>query len=234
MDIENIPSASSLNAWSMKAMKKKEWNEAIKRWSLFRELYPENLSAWTKTALAYRRLKEFSEAESILMEAIDKFGKKSAYIQLAELYIVEKKLSDSIKLLEEIKNKYPKSVYPYKRLIDVLILDSKFDEADKQCAESLRRFKKSKPLIELYAEISMRRQDWETALVRWQAVIEQFPESKKGYKKASFAALKLGDKELSTQLKYQRKLGENWLQGESDSSEQVDRNVIVPTQFELF
>ena len=64
-------------AWSNESTLRKDWPEAIKRWSLIREKYPEHPHGYFSGAEALKENREFEAADALILEGLKKFPKEA-------------------------------------------------------------------------------------------------------------------------------------------------------------
>jgi len=196
--------------WPKQAVRERSWLEAARRWAVLREAYPEHPAVWSQAAYAHIEAGELEQADTLLEYAFQKFpDNPHVFLQSAVLAMRQEKWEKASQFLYQARQKFPNSVAIWMKSAD-------FSEGQGDIEQAESHNKKARqcagdkpvpwPLIQ-YAELAMNSGQWETALVRWNTLRNDFPHIPSGYLRAAEAARQLGHLKESRQLMLAQQYG---------------------------
>ena len=214
-------------------MRHAKWQEACERWAILRQVYSVQEDTWVQAAVAHRHLGQYELADELLNEARRHFpGQPGPLLELAILRLDQGRLDEAIALMAQARKQSPVSLLVLLR--SALVSETVGDrEAAVTYNQQAREAYAESPAPWLqYAELAMRAEDWETALVRWAEVRSRFPPHAEGFTRAADAAQAMGNERLARQLRLAREYGNAWLESvqDEDESEEEAEHTITPPQ----
>ena len=172
---------SAVNA-AVVAESRGDWPTAEAQWRRALEREPANPQHPLSLANVLRKLGHTEDAEAVLTSASGAFPKEaaiwSALGALAEQKADWVKAGQCWRRYLEFDSRNPQ---PYVSLARALRIQRQFDAADAVLAAVQDRFSDDRPLLVELARIAQDRRDWTGAAVRWQAVLDRFPDVWDGY-----------------------------------------------------
>jgi tetratricopeptide (TPR) repeat protein len=153
-----------------------EWTEAEQRWRSFLSFDPNPWWAHTGLANALAQQGRAAEAESVLLAAQERLPQDGAlFVDFAEIASREQQWPEAARRWATVRARWPE-VRAYLGEGLALAETGRFDEADKVIEEAMKRFPSQHDPVAVYAEIAVRRKDWQTAVLRWTHARMLFPE----------------------------------------------------------
>ena len=166
--------------------------EALNRWALVREKFPNHHAGYSRAARACMDLNDYPQAESLCRQGMEKAPQAiEPLINYAEVSMRQEDFMESLNRWTLVQEKFPNHHAGYSRAARALMELHKYDEAENLCIHGIKNAPQYiDPMIN-YAEISMLKKDFEEALSRWTAVREKFPNHHSGYSRAAYCCLEL-------------------------------------------
>ncbi len=181
-------------AWSNDATLRKKWPEAIRRWTLMREKYPERPRGYFSGAEALKENGNFKTADALILEGLEKFPEEPhLYIEYGKIAMRQKTWPEAIKRWALMREKCPERPFGYFSGAEALKENGNFKAADALILEGLEKFPEEPHLYIEYGKIAMRQKTWPEAIKRWALMREKCPERPFGYFSGAEALKESGD-----------------------------------------
>jgi tetratricopeptide (TPR) repeat protein len=171
--------------------KNKKFDESLARLETLQRQFPDFGPAQEARLRLLRVCGKFDEAASLATALKDQIPDHAGIgLEHARVLTLQDRRDEAIACLSELRERLPDVVEAYVDLAAALSRAGRWDEADSVCERALARFRFQRgPLVE-YANIAMRREAWQEALIRWQKALRLFPaetEIRKGIATARLA-----------------------------------------------
>ena len=173
------------HAWLAAA--RRDWPEAVRRWALVRERFPNVADSYLRGAQALSALWQHEEAEALLADATARFPQDSAMAcDHAWLAYRRHELDEAARRFEAVRRRFPDLLTGYTAGAMALRDQFRLSEAEALLEEAQRRFPEDPaPLLE-HARIPLfhplrRERDPEEALRRTERLLAKFPFCEEGY-----------------------------------------------------
>ena len=164
------------------AARKKNWPEAIRRWTLMREKCPENPRGYFSGAEALKECKDFKAADALILEGLEKFpDEPELYKQYGDIVMHQKDWPEAVRRWALMREKCPEHPYGYSSGAKALKKSKNFEAADALAIEGMKKFPEEQKLYAEYGDTAAHRKDWPEAAKRWALMRKQFPEHPRGY-----------------------------------------------------
>jgi tetratricopeptide (TPR) repeat protein len=194
--------------WARVADQRQDWLESIRRWDLLRTQFGSSAGV-LGVAQALRELGRGDEADARLKEAHSRFPLDVAIPTLrARLAYERGDKEGALWLWAEVRRRFPLVPIGFQRGIDLLKELGRHEDAETIALAAIDRFPaQAWPAVE-YASLAHKRQDWEAAVARWEAVRTGWPDRQDGFLSAAQALAALGRNDESAQLRgeFQRRV----------------------------
>ncbi len=193
-DIANAPEEKALEdaekyfADGDSAMRQKDWPEAIKRWALMREKFPQDPRGYVKGALALKENKKLNVADALVQDGLEKFPNETGlYLEYIDIARRQKNYKEMARRAALMQQKIPGHPRGYIASGVALRVLGNYEEADAHLLAALKKFpNKAEAYIE-YGYNAIQQKNWPEALKRWTLVWEKFPQDPRGYIKGALA-----------------------------------------------
>ena len=159
-----------------------KWPEAVKRWALMREKYPQKPHGYFGGARALKEQGFFEAADALALEGLQKFPKEpELYRQYGAIATCQENWPEAVKRWALMREKYPQKPHGYFEGARALKEQGFFETADALVLEGLQKFPKEPELYNQYGDIAVRLKNWEEAAKRWALMREKCPQKPHGY-----------------------------------------------------
>jgi tetratricopeptide (TPR) repeat protein len=160
----------------------KDWETALERWEAIGEKFPDLWAAYSGSAAALTQLGRTEEAEEKLRSAADRFPDEPLLLHdLARFAERQKNWAEAERRWRDFLRVNDKTWWAHKGLADALQSQQRTDEAEAALEAAQERLPNEAILFAHHATLAEARSDWETALARWTAFRERFPNNSTGY-----------------------------------------------------
>ncbi|MCU7813423.1 MAG: phosphate ABC transporter permease [Candidatus Thiodiazotropha sp. (ex Notomyrtea botanica)] len=190
---DQLPKPDDFFSWPQDAAHKHEWKESASRWAVLRKAYPNHPATWFQGANAHMEAGELNKAENLLVFCRQQFpNHPNSLIFSATLAMHRHKWDMAKKYLAVARERHSDNLQTWLKSAECAEKNGDIDQAVAfyesacHCTPS-----QATPFIQ-YAELFMRTERWEEALIRWEIVREHFPKITAGFTRAADASLKLG------------------------------------------
>ena len=158
------------------AQAKGDVEETVDRWRIVRDRFPNQLAGYTHGVVALRTAGRRDEAESLMAEALGRFP-DNPHLHFDHGFAANAQGDwiEAARRWTEIRMRFPDQTIPYVEGARALQAVDLSDDADAVMRDARVRFPGDLGVALAWANLAMRRQDWEEAAARWQSVREQFP-----------------------------------------------------------
>lgn len=151
-------------------------DEAIDRWRVVRERYPDHPAGYTHAMAALRTAGRGEEAEALLASALERFpNNPHLYFEHAWAAHGRGDRAEVARRWAVARERFPGELVPYVEHARALLALDRRVEADATIDEGRRRFPADLGVAVAWADLAMRRRDWPEAAARWQTVRTLFP-----------------------------------------------------------
>ncbi len=175
------------------ASERKDWPEALRRWTVVRKRFPDMREGYEWSAWALDAMQRPDEAEPLWAEAVVRFP-DSYQPPKSHAFIAHRRQDwpEACARWELMRARFPNDLVGYTFGATALAECQRPDEAEALLLEAVTRFPDlPRPLSEL-AWLAQRRRDWPEALLRWTAMRERFPDEFLAYLGTQQALTELG------------------------------------------
>ena len=164
------------------SMRQRNFQDAINRWQKVRELFPKRAVGYVRGASAYRELENYEKAESLCKQCMNVIPyDMSSYTEFAEISMNQQVFSEAIKRWQVVRDKFPRKPIGYTRGASACCELNEFSEAERLCRQCMEIVPNDISPFAQYAEISMRKCEYNEASYRWEIVRDKFPNKVNGY-----------------------------------------------------
>lgn len=186
------------------AMKKKDYQDALKKWELIISFFPLFPNAYTRKAVALRFLGHLEEADILLEEATKKFPPIQSMLHThADTAMDRRDYLAAIARWDSLCEHFPNFLQAYIRKAVALIALNQLNEAELFLEKSLEKFPFAENLMIAYANIAMSKKDYLTAEKRWSIVRKHYPSCELAYSQSLLASRLLGKNEEAIKIALQ-------------------------------
>lgn len=221
---DHLPKPNDVFSWPQDAAHNQEWKESAARWAVLRKAYPNHPATWFQGATAHMEAGELDKAENLIAYCRQQFpNHPNSLIHSATLAIHRQEWDMAENYLKDARDKHPDNLQTWMKSAECAEGNGDLEQAEAfyeracLCAPS-----QVAPFIQ-YAELYMRKEQWEEALIRWEAVREYFPKNQAGYIRAAHAARNLGRPKEARQLVLAYQYGTDILDSEHLSQNPPNR-----------
>ncbi len=175
-----------------------DWHRAIVLWEALREQHPGDALCWRKAGEAYYQAGRAKRAEAILKEATNRF-QDDFWISYNYVLVAQRmrNWSKALGRAKELRSRFPDISISHVLIGEAFRNLRKLDEAEVAFAGAVERFPGDEWPLYHYAELAEFRQDWETALRRWEALLAASPDHRDARSGRALALRRLGRLDLA-------------------------------------
>jgi tetratricopeptide (TPR) repeat protein len=174
---DQFPSEPALlTEFASVASNRRDWPEAIQRWSQVRARFPDHLAGFVSGAQALRGAQRFEEAEVLLLQAADAFPNDTGpATELAWLAFVRRDFETSARRWEAVRARFPNLVSGYLDSVHPLRELKRTADAERILTQAALRFPSDFAPAMGLGSMALSRRDWAQA-ERLHAILrERFP-----------------------------------------------------------
>jgi tetratricopeptide (TPR) repeat protein len=177
--VEAFPAAAGIGIeWARIAAARADRPEAVRRWETVRARFPTNTTAVAGHAAALVAANRPDEADAVLRDGVARFPDRldlaSDYARLAQS---RQDWAEVLRRWEEVRTRFPDRPAGYAGVAEALGYLRRADEAEALLLEVASRFPTSRDILFALARAAHARQDWETAIARWEQVRAVLPDA---------------------------------------------------------
>ncbi len=155
---------------------RQDWPDALRRFELVRQRFPESAWSWKRTADILRASGRPDEAETVLVDGQGRFPNEPIlFIDYAELAADAKDRDETLRRFDLARTRFPDMWYPYRRLAETHRQLQRFDDAEAILLEGQRRLPGESLLFFDHADLAQLAGRQQDAFDRFQAIRERFP-----------------------------------------------------------
>jgi tetratricopeptide (TPR) repeat protein len=157
---------------------RRDWHEAVRRWELVRQRYPESPSGYVGGGAALRELGRLDEAEAVLRSGMERLPHNiDIAVTRAGIASSRGDWTEALRRWDEVRSRFPDSASAVVGGAAALGKLGRLDEADRLLAEGVERCPARADIAVAFARLAEQRQDWPEAARRWQLVRLRFPDN---------------------------------------------------------
>ncbi len=158
------------------AAHRREWGEALARWSQFRTRFPHHAAGFIGAAWAFREQGQFDLADVLLDEALRHHPGHSHILRdRAWVAHLRGDWSEAARRWEQVRVAEPHEPQGFVHGAEAYLNLGEFAAADALLLAGTERFPDDRRLVVGFAEAAVRCNDWPEALRRWAAARRRFP-----------------------------------------------------------
>jgi predicted Zn-dependent protease len=175
------------------AARRRDWREALLRYEAVCDRFPQSFAGPLNKAIALRELGRLTEAEAVLVEAIEQFPANPWLAStFADLAARRDDWFSALERFHRVLERFPDHAFGYLGLTNALQRLNRLDEADDVIASASARFPEYRWIVDAYASSAVHRADWVEAVRRWDWMLSRFPGEKRALAGKAEALIQLG------------------------------------------
>jgi predicted Zn-dependent protease len=188
-----VPPPESLTEVARDAVRRCDWDEALRRWRVVLEHYPDTPAALLGLGEGLLELHRLDEADATLEEALRQ-ARDDIWVAVYHARVAMRRAdwTEAVRRWSALRDHFPDATLWCGGLGEALLEAGRVDEADAVLGEGVRRAPDDIWLAASYARVAMRRADWPEAVRRWGAPRENFPDATLWYGGLGEALLEAG------------------------------------------
>ena len=164
------------------AAERQDWTEALRRFGLLQERFPDFWWSWKRAADTLRAAGRTGEAETVLLDGQRRHPQEAGlFLDHAELAAAAKDWAETVRRFEIARDRFPAMWWPWRRIVQTLREMERFDEAERVVLAGAEVFPDDPALFFDHADLLQRTDRAEEALERYRFIQERFPDSFWGY-----------------------------------------------------
>ncbi len=169
------PGIDVLVAYARDAERRKDWQEALRRWEDVRTRF-DHIYSHNGIAHCLQMLGRLDEAERVATETCERFPRNPwAYAALAMIAVKRGDLEGACRRWDTARRRVPYFAHAYKAGADAERRAGREDKADEILASGVTMIRSDLDLHLQYARNAHRKGNWAAAVERWALVRERFP-----------------------------------------------------------
>ncbi|MGA2049995.1 MAG: glycosyltransferase 61 family protein [Terracidiphilus sp.] len=157
------------NAWA--AHHSGEWLEAAHLWEVYRERFPNSSEGFAHGSYALIELGRFYEADAVLLPAMERFPFAEVFSNYALVAHHRHDWREAVTRWELFRDRFPEYRIGFSLESVALCELGRFVEADSLVLKGLEFHPDDEELLENYAWVAQRQEDWPEAKRRWERLI---------------------------------------------------------------
>ncbi len=172
------PGSEVLRNHARVAQMRGDWPEALRRWDAFRKQYPQDSGGYSGAGYARHQmaLEQIREADLLLEEGLRLFPHHGDIIgTYARLAQTRRAWIDALDRWELCRQRLPDDPVGYAGVGEVLRILGRFDAAESALTEGAAKSAAHPGILTALARVAHDQHDWPTALNRWKAYLDLFP-----------------------------------------------------------
>jgi tetratricopeptide (TPR) repeat protein len=160
------------------AHRRSHWPEALRRWNLVQERFPNNAEGHAGAGSAMGQLGRLDEAEAVLEAATGRFPKHSnLLIEYSRIAHLRCDWPEALRRWQIVRDSFPGHPEGYLGATTALRALNRLDDWNAVASEGVKRLPHNAALAVEFAEAAHSRQDWPEAIRRWKYARAHFPEN---------------------------------------------------------
>lgn len=179
-----------LAGYARLASAQRDFETSLSRWTLYSQQCPLSIWGYLSRVDCLWELRRFKESEELCKIAMEKMPKSfDAWRHYAELAMRECDFEEALIRWQVVRDKFPKHPAGYTRAVSALLAICQWDKAEELCAEGISNAPDFIDCWFQYADLALRRHEYDETVKRSMEVIKRFPYSHCGYTKAAYACM---------------------------------------------
>jgi len=180
--------------YSEVAMRRSDWKEASRRWSVVRSKFPGHAPGYMRDGVALLENGNLRDAEEMFYRAMELCpGDVWAFHYYSEIAMRRSDWEEASRRWSVVRSKFPDHAPGYMRGGVALFENSDLRGAEEMFSRAMELCPGDVWAFHHYSEVAMRRSDWEEASRRWSVVRSKFPDHAPGYVRGGVALLESDD-----------------------------------------
>jgi tetratricopeptide (TPR) repeat protein len=155
-----------------------EWLEAARLWEVYRERFPNSSEGFAHGSYALIELGRFYEADEVLLPAMEKFPFAEVFSNYALVAHHRHDWREAVNRWELFRDRFPEYRIGFSLESVALCELGRFAEADSLVLKGLEFHPDDEELLENYAWVAQRQEDWPEAQRRWEKLKGIYPENR--------------------------------------------------------
>lgn len=217
----------------------KRWMEAEKQFQQAVQVAPSDPLPRAALASLYFSQGQAAHAEQVLTDAKNQLSSvPSAYRMLGDSYLARGDKAKAVAEFGELVLKYPNDLGVLRTYVQLLILNNRWDEAQKLDEELLKKSPQDAEALILKAQMQLRDKKPEQAIPTLQGALKSSPDNAFGHYQLGLAYqekadLQQAEKEWREAVRLRPSLSEAWLALSASASQRGDWKALEETSNEL-
>ena len=167
---------------------RQDWPEALRRFEVVNERFPDGWWSYARMAIALRHLGRPDEAERILERGQELIpDERALFIDYGTIAELRQDWPEALRRFEVVNQRFPDEWWAYARMAIALRNLGRLDEAERVLERGQEQVPHERALFSDHATIAELRGDWPEALRRSRAVTERFPDDWWSYARMAIA-----------------------------------------------
>ncbi len=172
---------------------KQDWQQALDRFRVVNERFPDNWWAYARMGLALRNMNRLDEADRVLAEGQERIpDERALFIDYGTVAEMRGDWPEALRRFEVVNGKFPDNWWAYARMAIALRHLGRLDEAERVLERGQQHVPDERALFIDHGTIAEQREDWPEALRRFEGVSERFPDDWWSYARRAIALRHLG------------------------------------------
>jgi predicted Zn-dependent protease len=171
-----------LSAWAHLAVRQRDWDLAIERCAIMRERCPQHIDGYLHANAALRAAHQYDDAELLSQETLRRFpDQAAAVIDHAKIALERGDWPEALHRCDALRSRYPGHPFGYSAGARALQESGDAAAADAMMDHVLRGFPTDIEALLTWADLAVRRRDWEAAIERCATMRDRVPNQVFGY-----------------------------------------------------
>jgi len=186
------------NRWSAVAYaqlpeRARNWREALRRWEVVRDKFPDAAVGHVGVAAVLRELGEIDAAEAAFAGAVERFPSDVwAAHNYAEIAGRRADWAEALRRWEVVKQAFPDHAGAFVGTAAALRMLDRIEDADQLLAEADHAFPTHYWVAVDYARLAALQRRWDEAVRRWDRALQRFPDDATGHVEKTAALIEAG------------------------------------------
>ena len=181
-----------LEAYCWMAHREGDWSEALTRWGVYRDRYPDRAVCYSAASVPLRELARFDEAEALVVQGLRRHpGDSELLANHAFVACSRKDWTNALERWTAYRDRFPDHAISYVHTGIAYRELTRFDEADAIIQDGLDRFPNHAELVVNFAWTANQKHDWPEALRRWRMYCDLVPGDPRGHRQITLVLQEL-------------------------------------------
>ena len=189
-----MTSLANLLVQSDKALQEKNINEFLKIINTAIDEYPLSQAGYCKLAEFFLENRQYNKADDICIKCINNIPNAVYPIILrGRIALARGKRAEAIAYWSKAQQNFPHHPDSYKALAELYIAEKDFSTAENICSQWIKNAPRTTAPMILWGDLMQHQKKFDAALLQWEKIRTQFPQSPIGYNKAIEFYIQIAD-----------------------------------------